>query len=132
GLSNHRLRRIGLAVPVGRPRHAMRVIADHPPPEMYRLAGEIDCQCARCGSSCDYQDCWNCDEDGFSDHDCGEDTCCCLHPEPNVVCHVCGGHAGWQRCISSPEWCQANPLPGREHVPRGSIEWFTIEGGDRV
>lgn len=23
-------------------------------------------------------------------HDCGEDTCCCLDPEPNVPCDFCG------------------------------------------
>lgn len=104
------------------------VIADRPTDEMYHSGLEIDAQCARCGSSCAREHCWNC-EDGFSDHDCGEDTCCCRYPEPNVVCGVCRGYGGWQMCLSSAEWCQANPLPGREGVERGQIEWFTF-GGD--
>ena len=32
-----------------------------------------------------------CDGEGFSGHDCGEDTCCCADPEENITCHVCGG-----------------------------------------
>lgn len=40
-------------------------------------------------------DCWNCGGEGYSYHDCGEDTCCCLDPEDNVVCDVCGGEGGW-------------------------------------
>lgn len=27
-------------------------------------------------------------------HDCGEDTCCCLNPEPNEYCEHCDGE-GW-------------------------------------
>ena len=34
-------------------------------------------------------------EDGYSYHDCGEDTCCCLNPELNVVCDTCEGKTGW-------------------------------------
>ena len=40
--------------------------------------------------------CWNCGGEGFSSHDCGEDTCCCIDPEDNVVCDVCGGKGGWK------------------------------------
>ena len=40
-------------------------------------------------------DCWNCDGEGYSSHDCGEDTCCCLIPEDNVQCDVCRGKGGW-------------------------------------
>jgi hypothetical protein len=105
----------------------MKIIADHPTPEMYATGGEIDVQCARCGSSCDRVDCWNC-EDGFSDHECGEDVCCCLEPELNVACDVCDGYGGWHACVCSSEWCQANPLPGREGIERGRLEWYTVEG----
>ncbi len=45
----------------------------------------------------DWIDCWNCGGEGYSDHDCGEDTCCCLHPEDNVVCDICHGNGGWKR-----------------------------------
>ena len=34
----------------------MNVIADHPTPEMYATGQEIDCQCARCGGSCEWKD----------------------------------------------------------------------------
>lgn len=88
----------------------MKAIADHPPPEMYGPGLEIDCQCARCGSSCDWQECCECD-DGFSGHECGEDCCACPYPEPNVVCQYCWGRGGRHWCLSSPEWCEANPLP---------------------
>lgn len=101
-------------------------IGDHPPDSFYRAGVEIDCQCARCGSSIDSERCEFC-EDGFYGHDCGEDCCPCLHPEENVPCVYCGGTAVWHRCMSSPEWCGANPLPGRERVQRGTVEWFTVE-----
>ena len=92
------------------------VIADHPTPEMYRSGLEIDCQCARCGSSIATEDC------DF----CGEDTCCCLYPDDNLVCDYCRGTGVWRICLSSAEWCQENPLPGREGVERGAVEWFTV------
>lgn len=108
---------------------SMTHIGQRPLPEMYRAGVEIECQCARCGSSCDYQRCGDC-EDGLSGHDCGEDCCCCLYPEDNVTCETCDGTGVWHRCLSSPEWCKANPLPGREDVKRGQIEWFTVEVKD--
>ena len=30
-------------------------------------------------------------------------------------------------CLSSPEWCEANPMDGRDSVERGEIEWFLDE-----
>lgn len=92
------------------------------PPEDGR---EWDCQCARCGSSADHERCDQCDE-GYDGHDCGEDCCMCRYPEDNMICDICNGHGGWYRCLSSPEWCKANPLPGRESVERGNIEWFVV------
>lgn len=78
--------------------------------------GEEDCQCARCGSSCEFLRCFNCGGEGYSHHACGEDTCCCLHPEDNVVCTWCAGTGGALHCISTPALCQADPLPGRESI----------------
>jgi hypothetical protein len=101
---------------------AAEIIADRPPQD----GREWDCQCARCGSSTAWEDCANC-EDGYSHHDCGEDCCCCASPWPNVVCDWCSGRGGWEHCISDSNWCQANPMPGREDVPRGKLEWFTFE-----
>jgi protein gp37 len=99
-----------------------RVIAEFPPAD----GQNWECQCARCGASCYFVDCDNCDEDGMIDHDCGEDCCCCLDPEPNVPCSICWGHGGWYCCLSSGPWCQANPLPGRKAFERGKIEWFVV------
>lgn len=47
-------------------------------------------------------------------------------------CNDCQGTGGWYRCCSDDEWCEANPIKGREHVERGVIEWFTIRGPHTV
>lgn len=104
----------------------MKAIAERPPDEMYQSGLAIDCQCARCGSSVHTQRCDYC-EDGFDGHDCGEDCCCCLHPEENMPCQYCRATGFWRACCSSIEFCETNPLPGREAVARGEIEWFTVE-----
>ncbi len=87
---------------------------------------EWDNRCARCGSDTVYEDCEYCGGEGVDGHDCGEDCCCCLDPEENVRCDMCGGRGGWLRCGSSSKWCEENPLPGRESVERGKIEWYPI------
>lgn len=48
----------------------------------------------------------------------------CAFPEDNQTCHPCKGEGSWPRCMSSPEWCQANPRAGRESVASGTPEWF--------
>lgn len=101
---------------------AATVIRDFPPAD----GQDWDCQCARCGSSADYQQCDQCAGDGFDWHDCGEDCCMCADPEDNMPCDICRGRGGWYRCLSSKEYCEANPLPGRQHIARGKIEWFVI------
>lgn len=106
----------------------MNHIGDRPTGEMYRSGPEIDLQCARCGSSVLCEHCDECD-DGYDGHDCGEDCCACLYPDDNVPCMCCDGTGVYRRCLSSPEWCEANPIPGREHVPRGAVEWYTIDRG---
>lgn len=100
-----------------------RVIARHPPED----GREWDNQCGRCGSSVMRVDCESCGGEGLDGHDCGEDSCCCAWPVENVVCDICGGYGGWFRCMSSPEFCEANPLPGRKTVERGELEWFTFD-----
>jgi len=42
-------------------------------------------------------------EDGLDGHDCGEDSCCCLHPEENVACGICHGRGGWWTCATCNE-----------------------------
>lgn len=104
------------------------VIATSPPPD----GREWDCQCARCGSSLSFEQCEHCGGEGLDGHDCGEDTCCCGAPDvDNVECNVCLGRGSFPVCLSSAEWCQANPLPGRERFQRNTPEWFLVErGGD--
>jgi len=63
-----------------------------------------DTICATCGSEKLRRDCYNCDEDGMVDHDCGEDVCCCLDPRPNVRCDICNGKGGWLQCPSCTPW----------------------------
>ena len=86
----------------------------------------VEYQCGRCGSSITWEDCQNCGGEGVTSHDCGEDCCCCAYPEDNVVCDICGGKGAFPVCLSSCEWCQAHPLPGRENVERSTPEEFEI------
>ena len=86
-----------------------------------------DCQCARCGSSMEFEECQNCGGEGVDGHECGEDTCCCLHPEDNVTCDICHGEGTFPTCLSGHVWCQTHPLPGRENASRGTVEWFTFD-----
>ena len=83
-----------------------------------------NCQCARCGSSCDSIGCDECDNDGIvleDDYNDEGDDC-------YVECPDCCGNPVRYYCLSSPEWCKANPVDGRENVPRGMIEWFVVRG----
>lgn len=74
---------------------------------------ETDCMCARCGSSAGPVECWNCHGEGVVEHDAwdpGDD-------EPYLVaCDWCRGNSTSWHCVSSPEWCNAHPIPGREHI----------------
>jgi len=88
---------------------------------------EYEPSCARCGSSVSWQECEECGGDGYVDHDCGEDCCYCRYPEDNVPCDCCFANGGRWWCLSSPDWCTANPLPGREEIERGAIEWYEVD-----
>jgi hypothetical protein len=59
--------------------------------------------CKKCHNEMFWRECYNC-EDGYSDHDCGEDCCCCLDPEPNVRCDICRGKGGWFQCSLCYPW----------------------------
>lgn len=72
-----------------------------------------DVQCARCGSTLVYEDCEWCPATGWYDN-----------PDPD--CPKCHGHGSAPWCISTPEWCEANPLPGREDVKRHTPEEFAV------
>jgi len=85
---------------------------------------EEECQCARCGSSCGWLECPGCDGDGqvqdFRDWSLGGLI------EMYMRCSQCRGKGGWHSCLSSDEWCEAHPLPGRESIRCGEIEWFDV------
>ena len=65
--------------------------------------------CGVCGGEVEAESCDQC-EDGLSYHDCGEDTCCCLDPSPNVICNSCGGTGYWWYCLQ----CKAYIKQGHE------------------
>jgi hypothetical protein len=77
-----------------------------------RADEDLDPSCARCGSSTGWVDCWACchgvvlEED---DEGTGLST---------VTCEWCNGNGGSAACLSSAEWCEANPLPGHGEVER--------------
>lgn len=98
------------------------VIAPQPPED----GREWDCQCARCGSSMSFKECWACGGEGQTEP--GE-----LHemdplwydPEDTEPCDPCRARGGWWQCLSDEAWCNAHPMPCREATVRGEIEWFT-------
>lgn len=67
--------------------------------------------CSVCGCEVDAERCDEC-EDGLSYHDCGEDTCCCLNPSPNMICDSCGGTGYWWHCLT----CNAYIRQGKEKL----------------
>lgn len=83
---------------------------------------DLTAECARCGGSVEWLDCWYCGGRGLTHHDCGEDSCCCLHPEDNVSCIVCKEECGAWHCTNTPEFCAANPLPGCENVESTALK----------
>lgn len=63
--------------------------------------GDTAPDCPYCGSPMEWEDCGLCDDEGFAGHDCGECVCCCLDPEPNERCGLCGGDTGWWVCMNT-------------------------------
>lgn len=91
-----------------------------------------ECHCARCGSSLEFETCEMCGGEGVDGHDCGEDSCCCMHPDDNITCDACLGRGAWPRCMSSFEWCEAHPLPGRAETKRSTPEWYAVFDTDEA
>ncbi len=72
-----------------------------------------ECQCARCGSSASSEDCEWC-------------PACGWYEDNDPDCHACQGTGIAHYCLSDADWCNAHPLPGRESIKRGEIEWFKL------
>lgn len=73
-----------------------------------------DCQCARCGSTALFADCTNCGGDGEVIDDRDWNLGGLL--EEYRRCPDCRGDGGGWYCCSDREWCNANPMAGREQV----------------
>ena len=60
--------------------------------------------CPTCGC-CELarEDCDACGGEGVDGHNCGEDTCCCLHPDENVGCMYCFGRGFVWICLGGCE-----------------------------
>jgi hypothetical protein len=56
--------------------------------------------CAKHRSEKFWVDCWDCGGNCYTRHDCGEDCCCCLNPEDNVLCETCDGKGGYKLCAT--------------------------------
>jgi hypothetical protein len=105
-------------------KQATCVIADQPPGD----GRNWDCQCAQCGSSMYSEECGACGGEGITaPGELHEQDPLWYDPDDFESCHQCGGDGAWMICMSSPGWCEANPVPGREGVPRGKVEWFTFD-----
>lgn len=87
-----------------------------------------DCRCARCGSGLTFEACEYCAGQGCTDPGELYEQDPLWYDEGDVeACGMCFGAASFPQCLSSPEWCGANPLPGQEDMGRGQVEWFTFE-----
>jgi hypothetical protein len=86
-----------------------------------------ECQCARCGSSVEWNHCGACGGEGITGPgELYEEDPLWYDMDDYAPCAHCNGDASWGICLSSPEWCEANPIPGREDVQRGTVEWFPV------
>ena len=83
----------------------------------------MEAQCARCGSSTGWVECWNCDE-GYVESDFGDGI---VEDIELVACDICDGKGGFYTCLSDEDWCEAHPLPGREKVASGTADTFEAD-----
>ena len=62
------------------------------------MKGENDCP--KCGSEMEWLECNQCEGNGYSGHDCGEDTCVCRNPQDNLLCESCQAEGGQYGCYA--------------------------------
>ncbi len=68
--------------------------------------------------------CEQCDDGYTADGELHEQDPLWYDEDDTEPCDSCHGAGGWFVCISSPEWCETNPAPGREKIERGQLEWW--------
>jgi hypothetical protein len=78
--------------------------------------------CARCGSALNWEKCSECEGEGVVEYD-HADYC-------NSTCDLCRGEGGWWQCLSSREFCEDSPLPGRNETERGEVDWREAGAAD--
>lgn len=92
------------------PRSHVRVIEEQPVSTDPDTRDEDLDQCGRCGSSVGHADCGTCAALGELE----------AGGYGNPHCPICHGTGTMLFCLSTAEWCEANPLPGCEDLPRHS------------
>lgn len=99
------------------------IIAERPPND----GAEWDCQCARCGRSVEWIECEACGGEGITGPgELYEEDPLWYDMNDTGPCRQCNGEASWPVCMSTESYCQNNPIPGREDIKRGRVEWFRI------
>lgn len=91
-----------------------------------------ECQCARCGSSLGWEECSACGGEGAtSPGELYEQDPLWYDEDDCENCHQCGGQGSFPSCLSGSEWCEANPIVGRENIPSSTPEWFVVESASK-
>lgn len=84
-------------------------------------------QCARCGSSLDFEQCSECGGEGTTQPGELHEYDPLWYDEDDIeTCHLCDGQASFPYCCSSYLWCLTHPLPGRIEIPPSTPEWFAM------
>jgi hypothetical protein len=86
-----------------------------------------ECQCARCGSSIQFDPCASCGGDGWTEPgELYEQDPLWYDQNDTEACPDCDGEGSFAICISSRRWCQTHASVGRGKYPRHTVEWFHV------
>ena len=83
-----------------------------------------ECSCARCGSSVEFKDCWECGGEGEIEE---ADTDNYSNEYVWRRCSQCNGSRGRWHCVSTPEYCHTYTIPGREGIESTALKseaWY--------